>query len=380
MKRQLGLIILSIILCFGLLTPVSAIGDETHFVDVPTNHWAFSFVERAYEDGVISGVNGDPDTNTGIFRPNSELSAAQFCAILVSGFYADEVENQQSVGDEWYAPYMAVATDIVLRTGCNINWSAVNSPISRYDASVLVAAILNDKGLCLLSDKQYKAIMQKIPDANSDEDGCEQYVATAIFYEIISGIDSDGCFGGDKPLTRAQAAVIYAKLSNILDCVQLTNFKYEPEFDYAVSDFLYRVMLCPEEVLNALHGQGWSIVFGDDRINEYDKQHGTSTAGLIYHNEKTIYVNSKYAVLHEIGHFLYRNLDSDYVEKCYVQEKDTAKTIFLEYALQNDSEFFAEYFEYYLINQDNASIMNNLKNKTPLMFAYMQQLESSGWL
>lgn len=380
MKKRIGSIILTAVLCFNLFIPACAITSKTHFVDVPTNYWAFSFIECAYEDGAIIGVGGDPDTNTGIFRPDSQLSLAQFSAILVSSFYADVIQGQQSTDVGWYIPYVTVAADIVLRAGYNINWNTMNDPVSRYNASVLVTAILKDKGFYSLNDKLYKYIIQKVPDIDLAEEYYEQCIATVIFYGIISGIDSNGDFGGDIALTRSQAAVIYTRLSDILNCVHLTNFEYEPEFDYAVGDFLCRVVLCPEEILTAFYEQGWSIVFGDDRINEYDKQYNTSTSGLTYHNEKTIYVNSKYAVLHEIGHFLYRNLDSDYVEKCYVQEKDAAKTIFLEYAVQNDSEFFAEYFDYYLINHDNAFIMDNLKNKTPLMFAYMQQLEASGWL
>ena len=67
MKKCLSLC-LALALCLGLSAPAVAAGPT--FPDVPESHWAYSYVERAAENGWVNG------TGNGQFAPGSTLTFA----------------------------------------------------------------------------------------------------------------------------------------------------------------------------------------------------------------------------------------------------------------------------------------------------------------
>lgn len=163
------------------------------------------------------------------------------------------------------------------------------------------------------------------------------------------------------------------------DIIDYVNIEFEEEFTYNINNFLNRLLLCPQEILDKFHSQGWTIVYGDDRIKEYDGAHGTSSSGLTYHAEKAIYVNTEEALLHEIAHFIYPYLDTSRIQKCYKQEKSKTAQFISAYSTTNSSEYFAEYFEYYLTHKDIKYYLQKMKDETPLTYSYIESLENTNW-
>jgi len=108
--RFLSMVLAALVLLGG--TPAFAHGeaDSAHFQDVPDGHWAFAYVERAYQDGAMVGIGGDPAAGTGLFAPDEYMTCGQLLTMLVNAFYPDELARTSKDGP-WYAPAVRVAVD-----------------------------------------------------------------------------------------------------------------------------------------------------------------------------------------------------------------------------------------------------------------------------
>ncbi|BDF70092.1 hypothetical protein CE91St41_26810 [Oscillospiraceae bacterium] len=218
MKKRLLALALSLSLALGLCAPALATA-EMHFVDVPTSHWAFDPIERAYSEGVMMGTGGDAAQHNGKFSPSDTLTAAQFAVILTRAFYPDKV-NAQTTLDPWYAPAVAVGKEVGLFTNVSVKWddpASINKPINRYNMAAMVNNILLDKGVPSLSSGKIWETSLGIPDYEDDAAFAYRVnMATVVYYGIITGTDSKGTFSGDQFVSRAQAATIYCRLADVL--------------------------------------------------------------------------------------------------------------------------------------------------------------------
>ena len=78
-------------------------GGTVSFSDVPTTHWAYPYINRAAEMGWVSGVGNNK------FAPNDTLTFAEFYAMVVPVFAADELADYEApAGSPWWQPYMWV--------------------------------------------------------------------------------------------------------------------------------------------------------------------------------------------------------------------------------------------------------------------------------
>ena len=84
------LLILAMVLSFTLLS----FAEKIPFTDVATSRWSFSYIMRAYNDGIVNGV-GD-----GKFDPAGTLTYAKFYTILTRAYYADELAKTAD-GANW---------------------------------------------------------------------------------------------------------------------------------------------------------------------------------------------------------------------------------------------------------------------------------------
>lgn len=101
MKKRILSLALSVCLCAGLSAPAMAAGPT--FSDVPANHWAYSYVERAAENGWVNGIGN------GKFAPGNTLTFAEFYTMIVPVFAADELDAYQApAGSKWWQSYMYV--------------------------------------------------------------------------------------------------------------------------------------------------------------------------------------------------------------------------------------------------------------------------------
>lgn len=217
MKKRTLSLALSLALTLSLSIPAfaTAPGAAVHFTDVPTSHWAYSFIERAYSDGSIAGTGGDASKYTGVFSPDSTLTEAQFVTILTRAFFPEDVDAaQKAVGSnaKWYAAAEKVAEDKHLLTFVQ---GTMDKPITRYDMAVIITNVMDAKEFAGRPDfDTVHATYSKIADMNSIPDHYKTSVAAVFAMGIISGTDSKGTFSGSSYMNRAQAAVVYGRMKD----------------------------------------------------------------------------------------------------------------------------------------------------------------------
>lgn len=208
--RKIINIVLVMTLLAGLCIPAFAAGKT--FADVPTGNWAHPFIQRAADQGWVSGVGGDR------YEPNKTVTYSQFAVMLGKALYPDDFAAQPA-GAQWWTPACEVAdkhglfkdTDMAHRS----DWNAVaNTPIKREHMAQMMYNALVDVGAKLPTYEEYTEVSLHINDIID----CENDEAVAVCYtlKLLSG-NGNGFFNPRDPMTRAQAAVV---LCRMYDAVQ----------------------------------------------------------------------------------------------------------------------------------------------------------------
>ncbi len=213
-QNQITALLVMSALIVALVLPLAS-QPKPHFTDVPTTHWAYANIERAYSDGVMAGTGGNAAKYTGVFSPSGTLTEAQFVTILTRGFFPTEFEAaKKSIGSnaKWYAAAEKVAEDKHLLTFVQ---GKMDKPITRYDMAAIIANVMDAKEFAGRPDfNTVQATFAKIADINSIPDSYQTSVAAVFAMGIITGTDSKGTFSGSSYMNRAQAAVVYGRMKD----------------------------------------------------------------------------------------------------------------------------------------------------------------------
>ena len=217
MKKRMISLILSLTLLLSLSVPTFAAAPtmQPHFTDVPTSHWAYTQIERAYSDGVIAGTAGNAANYTGVFSPSGTLTEAQFVTIMTRAFFNEELEAaKKAVGSnaKWYAAAQKVAEDKHLLTFVQ---GKMDAPITRYDMAAIMTNIMSAKEFPGRPDvTKIEETYNKIADFKSIPNSYQVSVASVFAMGLIAGTDSKGTFSGASYMNRAQAAVVYGRMKD----------------------------------------------------------------------------------------------------------------------------------------------------------------------
>lgn len=213
-RNQITALLVMSALIVALVLPLAS-QPKPHFTDVPTTHWAYANIERAYSDGVMAGTGGNAAKYTGVFSPSGTLTEAQFVTIMTRGFFPSELEAaKKSVGSnaKWYAAAEKVAEDKHLLTFVQ---GKMDKPITRYDMAAIIANVMDAKEFAGRPDfNTVQATFSKIADINRIPDSYQTSVAAVFAMGIITGTDSKGTFSGSSYMNRAQAAVVYGRMKD----------------------------------------------------------------------------------------------------------------------------------------------------------------------
>ena len=110
-------------------TPV----NKSDFIDCPPTHWAYTYIQKLRDKGVVSGYS------TGEFYPERSVSREEFIKMFVSavGLYNDKAEcNFADVkNSDWHYKYVASANSFGIIYGINENDFGVGMPITREDVA-----------------------------------------------------------------------------------------------------------------------------------------------------------------------------------------------------------------------------------------------------
>lgn len=163
-KKSLVLALAATLLVSGIGGLFAANGQPT-FTDVPETHWAYSYVERAAENGWVNGVGN------GKFAPNDTLTFSQFYTMVVPVFASDELAAYQAPsGSPWWQSY---------------TWVGANE-LQAHSIYLDLHSIYNDNGVNIWTDEDVQDAVEKyaeLPISRSD--------AIAIMWRVLekNGLD-----------------------------------------------------------------------------------------------------------------------------------------------------------------------------------------------
>ncbi|MEY8231393.1 S-layer homology domain-containing protein [Oscillospiraceae bacterium 50-16] len=214
MKKRILSLALALALSLSLAVPALAVYETPTFTDVPKSFWGYASIEQAAENKWISG---NPD---GTFAPNANVTYAQFCVMLVSAFFPEQLAGYTGPTSPWYVPACMVAAQNDLLLGTRVEQTptlegAVSQPMSRYEMALVVSNTLYKINAKLPTPKERADQMDTTPDFWDIEYKYQSPVLLAKATGVLSGMDSAGTFGGSGNLSRAQAAVVLGKLNDL---------------------------------------------------------------------------------------------------------------------------------------------------------------------
>lgn len=212
-------ILITAFLLFAFSATAIFASSPTAFKDVPASYWGYKNIQRAYNDGVVSGTDYNEKTGERNFSPEAKLTMAQFTTILTRAFYAGELAAS-TASNEPDAKWYAATQDVCEKRGLTKGFSFYNAEVesSRYQMATIIYNILVDKGVTLPTEAELTAAQAKIGDWNRiSEERYRKPIATVVAMGIITGKDSSGSFVGADYVTRAEAATIYCRLADVIN-------------------------------------------------------------------------------------------------------------------------------------------------------------------
>lgn len=169
------------------------------FSDIDT-HWAKEYIISLAEKNIISGF----EDNT--FRPDNNITRAEFVKMIVSIFKLDEkedaVEFEDVSRDSWYYSAILKASGNGVIYGSDGRFNPEAS-ITRQDAAVIICRLKNVAGS--VNDISF-----------TDENEISDYALEAVKNLAASGIiiGNNGRFNPKNNITRAEAATMLYRILN----------------------------------------------------------------------------------------------------------------------------------------------------------------------
>lgn len=204
------------------LSPAVLAADEPSFSDVPASHWAFDEIEKAVDSGI---VNGYAD---GTFKPTGTVSNAHFAAMIAREYYVNALEQlgalPEGQANWWYGGIAACNSSDIL-DGTKVGnqhestgeWgSEVNVAMNRYDMAQAMYNLLKAQGAAMPSTSEQTAAQDAIGDWENIPSNYRTAVAVCYALGLLNG-QSDGTFGGQNNMNRAQACVVIDRLNQYIE-------------------------------------------------------------------------------------------------------------------------------------------------------------------
>ncbi|MGN0179581.1 MAG: S-layer homology domain-containing protein [Monoglobaceae bacterium] len=181
------------------VTPDEPSVPKDAFTDLNGYEWAKDAILKLNETGVVSGVEN------GCFEPQRSVNREEFVKMICEAFGFGTLDSSVGFEDveqgEWYAPYIARASQLGIIQGTSKIRFGVGDRISRQDMAVIIYNALKIKSVNLEAKGETFADDEEIADyAKSSVNSLSQY-------EIIKGV-GDNRFSPATNATRAEAAVI----------------------------------------------------------------------------------------------------------------------------------------------------------------------------
>ncbi len=195
--KGIAALLITGVLFLGLCPAAAALS----FPDVPRSEWYAEYVLTLTELGMLCGYSDQT------FRPEQTLTRGEFLK-LVDKCLGGNVP--QVSGPGWAKGYLADLIDrgVVLPFEIEDSEESLNAQITRYEMAVMLvrASDLFDNAVADVSSARYT-----LTDYSEVPAHYKYYVLQAYARGLLNGY-TDGCFDGDRCLSRAEVAAVITRL------------------------------------------------------------------------------------------------------------------------------------------------------------------------
>ncbi|MBE9061175.1 S-layer homology domain-containing protein [cf. Phormidesmis sp. LEGE 11477] len=200
-------IALSTALTLGVSVTLPA-AAQSRFMDVDSSYWANPYVQALTAAEIISGF---PDST---FRPDQEMTRAQFAAIVSGGFPKDAVRESVNFSDvpadHWAADAIASAYSSGFLSGYPDGSFGLNQPITRLE--VLLSLV---SGLGIDTINSDISALQAFADSEEIPGWAVEAIAAATTSDLVINYPNVRQLNPSRNATRAEiAAIAYQALVN----------------------------------------------------------------------------------------------------------------------------------------------------------------------
>lgn len=176
------------------------------FSDVPTTHWAYTYIKNAVSNGLFSGIGNNQ------FGPALNVTRGMFVTTLYSCAGSPDVElsNFSDVAPTaWYAKAVAWASQQGIVSGIGNNKFGPDMPITREQIALILFNYADG-----VSPGTEMFVRMAYPDAKDIHDWALTAFTWAMNKELISG-KSGNILDPLATATRAEVAVIMQNFVNL---------------------------------------------------------------------------------------------------------------------------------------------------------------------
>jgi len=171
-------------------------------------HWGKNYINTLAQNGI---ANGKGDNN---FHPDEAVSRAEFSKMLSVAFNikldADFSSFTDVYSGDWYYPYVSALNLAGIVKGTSPTTFSPHSHISRESAAAMLVRLYEKATESVISLAKVN-----FTDAQSISLWAQNEVCKAVYLGLLQGY-SDNTFAAEKLLSRAEAAALICRLSQIL--------------------------------------------------------------------------------------------------------------------------------------------------------------------
>ncbi|MDG0794042.1 Ig-like domain-containing protein [Cohnella ginsengisoli] len=189
----------------------AVIWHPLEFADV-NGHWAKKSVDNMGSRMVINGIDNDR------FSPDTEITRAEFAAIIVRGLGIGLNQNQGAFSDvqsaDWYSAAVQTAYAYQLINGFEDGTFRPNDKLTREQAIAILAkamTITNGSAATAVTEAAAEGTLRSYKDADEAAPWARRGIASSIQAGVILG-RSASSLAPKANITRAEVAVIVERL------------------------------------------------------------------------------------------------------------------------------------------------------------------------
>ncbi len=309
MKKFLALLMV-------LVCSLQMFAFAAEFKDMP-NDWSTEALERAVENGLLTGSNG-------YIKASDKMTRAEMATIMVRACGATKTADISAFTDvkpeDWFFDAMSKAVAMGAFNGSDGKLNP-NNPITRQEAFVVLSRVF---GVAKANLTAYDNLSD-FTDGNSIAEWAKKDIAACIGQKYVSGYE-DGTFRPDNNITRAEFAVLMDRM---------VKYYIDEPIDTLPTDG--NIMIRANGVDISGYTTDKMVIIGDavtdENIRITDANH---TGKLVLRGSKNIAVNGSYNTIAILCPGITLAAETNNIKKVYVCKDSLFDKTALPIGLENN--------------------------------------------